>query len=104
MPPLRISPGASLHSRHRSTKTPTRSPIASGSRTNSIRRRRNYGSPNRRGLTGSHGTLSIITEITLKVLPAPEAPGTLVLPGLDAVAGVAALSDALGSPYSVSGA
>jgi glycolate oxidase FAD binding subunit len=55
-------------------------------------------------LTGSHGTLGIITEITLKVLPAPEATGTLVLPGLDAVAGVAALSDALGSPYSVSGA
>jgi glycolate dehydrogenase FAD-binding subunit len=55
-------------------------------------------------LTGSHGTLGIITEITLKVLPAPEATGTLVLPGLDATAGVAALSDALGSPYSVSGA
>ncbi|MFL5286426.1 MAG: FAD-binding protein [Rhodopila sp.] len=55
-------------------------------------------------LTGSHGTLGIITEITLKVLPAPEATGTLVLPGLDAAAGVAALSDALGSPYSVSGA
>ena len=41
-------------------------------------------------LTGSHGTLGVITEITLKVLPAPEATGTLVLPGLDAAAGVAA--------------
>ena len=38
-------------------------------------------------LTGSHGTLGVITEITLKVLPAPEATGTLVLPGLDADAG-----------------
>ena len=47
-------------------------------------------------LTGSHGTLGVITEITLKVLPAPEATGTLVLPGLDAAAGVAALSAALG--------
>ena len=55
-------------------------------------------------LTGSHGTLAVITEITLKVLPAPEAMGTVVLPGLDAAAGVAALSAALGSPYSVSAA
>lgn len=54
--------------------------------------------------TGSHGTLGVITEITLKVLPAPEATGTLVLPGLDADAGVAALSSALGSPFGVSGA
>jgi glycolate oxidase FAD binding subunit len=55
-------------------------------------------------LTGSHGTLGVITEITLKVLPAPEATGTLVLPGLDATAAVAALSAALGSPFGVSGA
>ena len=55
-------------------------------------------------LTGSHGTLAVITEVTLKVLPAPEAIGTVVLPGLDATAGVAALSAALGSPYSVSAA
>jgi glycolate oxidase FAD binding subunit len=55
-------------------------------------------------LTGSHGTLGVITEITLKVLPAPEATGTLVLPGLDAAAGVVALSAALGSPFGVSGA
>ena len=55
-------------------------------------------------LTGSHGTLGVITEITLKVLPAPEATGTLVLPGLDSSAGVGVLSAALGSPYGVSGA
>ncbi len=55
-------------------------------------------------LTGSHGTLGVITEITLKVLPAPEATGTLLLTGLDAPAGVAALSAGLGSPYSVSAA
>ncbi len=55
-------------------------------------------------LAGSHGTLGIITEVTLKVLPAPERVGTLVLAGLDAVTGVAALSAALGSPYGVSGA
>ncbi len=55
-------------------------------------------------LAGSHGTLGIITEVTLKVLPAPERTGTLLLPGLSAEAGVAALSAALGSPYGVSGA
>ena len=55
-------------------------------------------------LAGSHGTLGVITEVTLKVLPAPEAVGTVVLPGLDATAGVGALSAALGSPYGVSAA
>ena len=54
--------------------------------------------------TGSHGTLGVITEVTLKVLPAAETSATLVLPGSDARAGVAALSAALGSPYGVSGA
>jgi glycolate oxidase FAD binding subunit len=48
--------------------------------------------------------LGVITEITLKVLPAPECVGTIVLPGLDAEAAVVALSAALGSPYGVSGA
>jgi glycolate oxidase FAD binding subunit len=55
-------------------------------------------------LAGSHGTLAVITEVTLKVLPAPEAVGTVALPGLDAADGVAALAAALGSPYSVSAA
>jgi glycolate oxidase FAD binding subunit len=55
-------------------------------------------------LTGSHGTLAVLTEITLKVLPAPETTGSVAIAGLDAVAGVAALSAALGSPYGVSAA
>jgi glycolate oxidase FAD binding subunit len=55
-------------------------------------------------VAGSHGTLGVITEVTLKVLPAPETVGTLVLHDLDAAAGVAKLSAALGSPYGVSGA
>lgn len=55
-------------------------------------------------LAGSHGTLGVITEVTLKVLPRPESSGSLVLHRLTAEAGVAALSAGLGSPYGVSGA
>jgi len=55
-------------------------------------------------LAGSHGTLAVLTEVTLKVLPAPETVGTVVLTGQDVAAAVAALSAALGSPYAVSGA
>ena len=55
-------------------------------------------------LTGSHGTLAVMSEITLKVLPAPERRATLAIAGLDPVRGVAALSAALGSPYAVSAA
>lgn len=55
-------------------------------------------------LAGSHGTLAVLTEITLKVLPAPETVGTVALFGLDAEAGIKALAAALGSPYGVSGA
>ncbi|WP_424811063.1 FAD-binding protein [Roseococcus sp. YIM B11640] len=55
-------------------------------------------------LSGAHGTLGVLTEISLKVLPAAEATGTLAIAVPDAAAGVAALSAALGSPYGVSGA
>ena len=55
-------------------------------------------------ITGSHGTLAVLTEVTLKVLPIAERTGTLVLPGLDAARGVAALAAALGAPFGVSGA
>jgi glycolate oxidase FAD binding subunit len=55
-------------------------------------------------LSGSHGTLAVLTEITLKVLPVPERRAALVVRGLDPVRGVAALSAALGSPYGVSAA
>jgi len=55
-------------------------------------------------LTGAHGTLGVLTEVTLKVLPRAEATGTLAIRVPDVARGVAALSAALGSPYGVSGA
>lgn len=55
-------------------------------------------------LTGSWGTLSVMTEVTLKVMPKPESERTLVLSGLDDVTANRAMTAALGSPYDVSGA
>jgi glycolate oxidase FAD binding subunit len=55
-------------------------------------------------LTGSFGTLAVLSEITLKVLPAAEAVGIVLVETDDPAAGVAALARALGSPYGVSGA
>ena len=55
-------------------------------------------------LAGSWGTLGILTEVALKVLPLPEAAATLVLPPLSPDRAVAAMSAALASPFEVSGA
>ncbi|SME91447.1 glycolate oxidase FAD binding subunit [Tistlia consotensis] len=55
-------------------------------------------------LAGSFGTLAVMTDVTVKVLPAPEKQRTVLLFGLDDAAAVAALSAALGSPHEVSGA
>lgn len=55
-------------------------------------------------LAGSRGTLGVLTEVSFKVLPAPAAEATLVARGLDAVAAVAAMARALGSPFEVTGA
>ncbi|MCA3311497.1 MAG: glycolate oxidase subunit GlcE [Roseomonas sp.] len=55
-------------------------------------------------LSGSYGTLGVITEVTLKVLPAPEASATLLIETPDLTSAVAALSAGLGSPYGVSAA
>ena len=54
-------------------------------------------------LAGSWGTLSVMTEVTLKVMPKAETERTLVLRGLDDVAANRAMTAALGSPYDVSG-
>lgn len=54
-------------------------------------------------MAGSHGTLGVLTEVSLKVLPDVEAVTTLVLDGLDDATAIAAMSAALGSPYEVTG-
>jgi len=55
-------------------------------------------------LAGSWGTLAVMTEVTLKVMPKPESERTLMLSGLDDVTANRAMTAALGSPYDVSGA
>src|SRR5499427_8619833 len=55
-------------------------------------------------LAGSWGTLSVMTEVTLKVMPRPESERTLLLRGLDDIAANRAMTAALGSPFDVSGA
>jgi glycolate oxidase FAD binding subunit len=55
-------------------------------------------------LAGSWGTLAVMTEVTLKVMPRPESERTLVLRGLDDVSANRAMTVALGSPFDLSGA
>ncbi len=55
-------------------------------------------------MAGAHGTLGILSEISLKVLPRTAATGVLLLEGLEDVEAVRALSMALGSPFEVTGA
>src|SRR6266853_1492746 len=55
-------------------------------------------------MAGSYGTLAALEEVTIKVLPQPEAACTVALCGLDAATGVRCLNYALASPHEVSGA
>lgn len=55
-------------------------------------------------MAGSWGRLAALTELTLKVLPAPRRRLTLVMRGLDAAGAVAAMARALGSAAEVTAA
>jgi len=55
-------------------------------------------------LAGSWGTLAVLDEVSVKVLPAPDQTRTLLLHGFDDVAAVKAMCAAMGSPHEVSGA
>ncbi|MCY3755407.1 MAG: glycolate oxidase subunit GlcE [Alphaproteobacteria bacterium] len=54
-------------------------------------------------MAGSHGTLGVMSEITVKVLPRPETEETVVFRGLDDAAAVALMTRASGLPTEVSG-
>ena len=54
-------------------------------------------------LAGSWGTLAVMTEVTLKVMPRAESQCTILLRGLDDVTAVRALVAATGSPFDISG-
>ena len=55
-------------------------------------------------LTGSHGTLAAMTQITMKVLPASEISASVLLPNLEPEHAVVAMTQALSSAYEVSAA
>jgi glycolate oxidase FAD binding subunit len=55
-------------------------------------------------MAGAYGTLAVLSEVTVKVLPRPEKTRTVLVYGLDDGAAVAAMTDALNAPHEVSGA
>lgn len=55
-------------------------------------------------MAGSFGTLGVLSEISFKVLPKPETAAVLLLTGLSVEDAVRAMSDALKSPFEVTGA
>ncbi|MFY0636125.1 MAG: FAD-binding protein [Vannielia sp.] len=55
-------------------------------------------------MAGSHGTLGVLSEVSLKVLPRPEVAGVLSLDGLSVAQAVAAMSAALGTPWEITAA
>jgi glycolate oxidase FAD binding subunit len=55
-------------------------------------------------MAGARGTLGVLSEVALKVLPRPESAAVLVLAAETPAAAVRLMSMALGSPYDVTGA
>jgi glycolate oxidase FAD binding subunit len=55
-------------------------------------------------MAGSWGTLCALTEVTMKVMPAPETVATLLLFGLNDEDASAAMRDAMRSPFDMAGA
>ena len=55
-------------------------------------------------LAGSWGTLAVLSEVTVKVLPRTQTEATMLAVGLDDRAAAVAMATAMGTPFGVSGA
>lgn len=55
-------------------------------------------------IAGAYGTLGILTEVTVKVLPRPETARTVLVLEVDDTIGQQTLTESLNSPHEVSGA
>jgi glycolate oxidase FAD binding subunit len=55
-------------------------------------------------MAGSFGALTLLTEVTIKVMPRPETACTLLLPGLTDEAAIPLMAGALNSPHEISAA
>jgi glycolate oxidase FAD binding subunit len=55
-------------------------------------------------MAGSFGTLALLTEVTIKVMPRPETACTLLIPALADEAAVGLMAGALNSPHEVAAA
>ncbi|MEM7178369.1 MAG: glycolate oxidase subunit GlcE [Pseudomonadota bacterium] len=55
-------------------------------------------------MAGQYGTLGVLTEVSFKVLPGPARTISVVIDGLEDAMAVAAMAEAMGSPFDVSGA
>ncbi|HLJ63231.1 MAG TPA: glycolate oxidase subunit GlcE [Stellaceae bacterium] len=55
-------------------------------------------------MAGSYGTLGVMTELSIKVVPKPALTATLALRGLDDARAILAMRDAVNSPHELSGA
>jgi glycolate oxidase FAD binding subunit len=55
-------------------------------------------------MCGAYGTLGVLTEVSLKVLPNPETQGSVMIQGLSDEGAVGVMAHGLGSPFEVTGA